>query len=85
MKAKAKAKKKRANKVKSSNVSKLLDQYPTKKNQETLVNLCSSIAKMGFDDDGDSTDDEALTSHIYMAKTSRPNSTGTADSSDESE
>lgn len=61
------------------------DQYPTKKNQETLVNLCSSIAKKGFDDDGDSTDDEALTSHIYMAKTSRPNSTETADSSDESD
>ena len=69
-KARAKAKEKQAKSTNSNNVSKLPDQYPSKKNQETLVNLCSSIADMGFEDgDDDSTDDEALTSHVYMAKT----------------
>ena len=71
MKAKARAKEKKANSTKSNNVSKLPDQYPTKRNQESLVNLCSSIAGMGIEGDDDSTDDEALTSHVYMARTVR--------------
>src|SRR3982751_1964947 len=82
MKAKAKAKEKQANSTKSNNVSKLPDQYPSKKNQESLVNLCSSLAEMGFDEDSDSTDDEALTSHVYMAKTFRPEFSSSAETSD---
>ena len=85
MKAKAKAKEKQANSTKSSNVSKLPDQYPSKKNQESLINLCSSLAEMGFDEDSDSTDDEALTSHVYMTKTVKPDPAGIADSSDDNE
>ena len=82
MKAKAKAKEKQA---KSSNVAKLPDQYPTKRNQEALINLCSSVAEMGIDGDDYSTDDEALTSHVYMAKTVRPDPEGSTETSDENE
>ena len=70
MKAKAKAKEKQTKSTKSSNVSKLPDQYPSKRNQESLVNLCFSIADMGIEEesDDDSTDDEAITSHFYMLR-----------------
>src|SRR6476620_3322109 len=85
MKAKAKAKEKQANSTKPNNVPKLPDQYPSRKNQESLVNLCSSLAEMGFDEDSDSTDDEALTSHVYMAKTFRPEFIPCAETSDANE
>src|SRR5687768_14459010 len=49
MKAKNKAKEKKANNTNSN--QKLPYQYPTKKNQESIINLCSSIADMGFDGD----------------------------------
>ena len=87
MKAKTKAKEKQTKSTKSNNVSKLPDQYPSKRNQESLVNLCSSIADMGIEQesDDDSTDDEAITSHFYMAKTFRPDPNGIADPSDDGE
>ena len=85
MKAKARAKEKQASSTKSNNVSKLPDQYPTKKNQETLINLCSSVAEMGIDGDDDSTDDEALNSHVYMAKTVRQDNEELTNSSDDKE
>ena len=84
MKAKNKAKKKQANNTKSNNVSKLLDQYPSKRSQESIINLCSSVAEMGFDDDSDSTDDDAITSFVYMAKAAIVDPEGLKTSSDRS-
>lgn len=76
MKAKAKAKEKQANSIKSNNVPKLPDQYPTKKNKESVVNLCSSVAELGIEGDNDSTEDEALTTYAYMEKTVKPDPEG---------
>ena len=81
LKAKNKAKEKQA---KSNNVSKIPDQYPSKRNQESIINLCTSVAEMGFDDE-DSTVDEAITSHAYMAKTVRLDPQGLSAPSDDSE
>lgn len=85
MKAKNKAKEKQANTSISNNVSKLPDQNPNKKKQDTIINLCSSIADMGLDGDDDATDDEAITSCAYMAKTVKLDPDGLENSSEDNE
>lgn len=69
LEAKEKAKAKQANKVKPP--SKIPDQYPTKKTQNSTINLCSSLADLGIEDDESSTDDEALTSNVFMVSSAK--------------
>ena len=65
LRAKNKAKEKQGNNDKS-NIPKLPDQYPTKKNHDSVVNLCSTLANLGYEGEDDSTDDEAISTYAYM-------------------
>ena len=49
---------------------KVPDQYPSKKNKETMLNMVSSMADLSMLDDDADTDDEMVTSSVYMARTS---------------
>ena len=71
MEIKKRLREKQANKPKSDTAGKIPDQYPTKKTQDHVINLCSTIADLGLEGDDESTDDEAITSFAYMAKCTR--------------
>ena len=66
LEAKARVKEKQNNRPKPTSVAKIPDQYPTKKTQDHVINLCSSIADLGIEGEDDSTDDEAITFHAFM-------------------
>ena len=63
---KKKLKEKANNIPKAEQTSKIPDQYPTKKIQDHVANLCSSLADLGVEGKDESTDDEAITSFAYM-------------------
>ena len=71
MEIKKRLREKQNNKSKSDTASKIPDQYPTKRNQEHAVNLCSQIADIGLESNDESTDDEAINTFAYMVKCTR--------------
>ena len=69
-------------KPKQDSASKIPDQYPSKKNKDHVVNLCSTIADLGIESDDESTDDEAITSFAYMVKSTKLEPEGMLNSED---
>ena len=49
---------------------KLPNQYPSIKSKETMLNMVSSMAELSMIDDDADTDDDMVTSSVYMARTS---------------
>lgn len=68
----AKVREKRKTKMESQSKSdKIPNQYPSMKNRESVVNLVSALANMSMDDVDDDTDDDVMTSLVFMARACR--------------
>ena len=82
LEAKDRLREEQKNKPKQEPANALPDQYPTKKVQNHVANLCSSLADLGVEGDDESTDDEAITSFAYMATRAKLEPEGLANSED---